>query len=980
MKLTLTTPLRKVLLAACALAYTAQAAEHTIGSNNALLFTAPAEDTVIVDISTGYFVDDTTTRTAEADIQVKNWNITNGHSTSTYTFNGSLVKHADAGEDGGNIQFNWSGARNQTWHFNGDLSGYTGDFLINGQVKLNFGGAAGTSISGTGDITVGGANPGTLIFNKQAGTSTITNGTINAQALQMNGGAGVIYEVSSQITATSFTAAAGTSIVMQAGSSLSVTNTAVNTDANITLNGGSLTLLNASSIGDLTLAGDSDLYLTLGLDTALSVGATDFTGASSIDIFASLEGELEAGREYVIFDAADSLTDASIFNVTLNALDASTYTTSINADGNLVVSLATSSFLTWTGGNGTWTEDADGWNTDAETGGAAIFNDGKFVTFDTADGATDVVSIAGTVTAGSIKVTGSGNLELVSDDTNAGIIAGDVQIVKDGTGTLTLATANTFTGGVALNAGTIIVDHDNALGTGNTTVASSATLVVKGVGHLDHMSYTLNSGATLELQGDGSDMSADSGIALAAGTTLSATGGGNLSVGGAVDAASITDRYERSSQGYTVRLEDDTTLTDNVRLQMTGSNTTITGEGVYEVHSVLLSATDDVNTTLTIDEGATLRVLSTVNDELANEGGFMLSNWPAGDNKVNVAGTLDLASGISDRDGSGTINIASTGSLIMRQGLTTHSGRGNKTINIDGGTLELHNQADTTNHANNGLIVNVDTGSTLKASGTANVYTSLNLDAAGTYTVAGDDLIYHNNVSVASVTIDSAASLSANSITVTNGTNTTTLTGKDGLKAQVSNNDITSNASLVAGASTGLSISDATITGDALSFTNTTLTNVVISSDVILGAGTVLDDVVLGSALTATQVANTSIPNSGGAELDALTFSIAGLENVTIKDSLTLSLGDLGTDFATALTSGEPFAFELAGVTESEFLTAYTNVTILFDEVAGQSSFTAVGYTVSAAGNIVLYIPEPSTATLSLMALAGLLARRRRRS
>ncbi len=42
---------------------------------------------------------------------------------------------------------------------------------------------------------------------------------------------------------------------------------------------------------------------------------------------------------------------------------------------------------------------------------------------------------------------------------------------------------------------------------------------------------------------------------------------------------------------------------------------------------------------------------------------------------------------------------------------------------------------------------------------------------------------------------------------------------------------------------------------------------------------------------------------------------------------------------------------------------------------------SALGATATDVGNnLVFYIPEPSTATMSLLALAGLLARRRRKS
>lgn len=58
----------------------------------------------------------------------------------------------------------------------------------------------------------------------------------------------------------------------------------------------------------------------------------------------------------------------------------------------------------------------------------------------------------------------------------SGIISGTAALVKDGAGTLRLTGANTYTGGSTVNAGTVEVGHDTALGTGSVTLGNGTTL------------------------------------------------------------------------------------------------------------------------------------------------------------------------------------------------------------------------------------------------------------------------------------------------------------------------------------------------------------------------------------------------------------------------------------------------------------------------------------------------------------------------
>ncbi len=101
--------------------------------------------------------------------------------------------------------------------------------------------------------------------------------------------------------------------------------------------------------------------------------------------------------------------------------------------------------------------------------------------------------------------------------------------------------------------------------------------------------------------------------------------------------------------------------------------------------------------------------------------------------------------------------------------------------------------------------------------------------------------------------------------------------------------------------------------------------------------------------------------------------TLDGLEDVfaaNVEGTLTLALTTLSGFDANTIT-----AFELDGV--SDLGMWYGNIYLVLDgELHQVLGVTQPG---GAGTNVILYVPEPSTATLSLLALAGLLARRRRK-
>ncbi len=138
---------------------------------------------------------------------------------------------------------------------------------------------------------------------------------------------------------------------------------------------------------------------------------------------------------------------------------------------------------------------------------------------------TSAIALVGSGTAsvhGKVILGGNGPIRVDPNGvfTLSGLIEGN-GFKKEGDGTLILTHANTYTGGTAVNAGTLRASHENALGTAlnGTTVAKGATLEIanKAIGA---EAVTLNGGT---LKGTGTAASLAGNVTLAASTPAGTT-------------------------------------------------------------------------------------------------------------------------------------------------------------------------------------------------------------------------------------------------------------------------------------------------------------------------------------------------------------------------------------------------------------------------------------------------------------------------
>ncbi|MDA0254888.1 MAG: autotransporter-associated beta strand repeat-containing protein, partial [Planctomycetota bacterium] len=315
-------------------------------------------------------------------------------------------------------------------------------------------------------------------------------------------------------------------------------------------------------------------------------------------------------------------------------------------------------------------------------------------------GATLLVENGGTLSIGSLSGGGTtggrvnltnGSLNvggLDTDTTFSGVIEGGGRVTKSGTGTLTLAAANTYSGGTIISAGMIKAGSATALGVENAaasavTIASGATLDINGVsGNTGDFYYGMTiAGSGTEGQGALINTGANGSTSLR--QTPNITLSADATIGGSGNILMINGGYAAN----------DLDLADNT-LTKTGSNTlflcnTTVSAGTIDIQEGTLSHFNNAANasaaaiTLADATGATLAL-----NNLGLQVGSLAGGGATGGNVTLGSATLTLGGRNEDTSFGGL--ISGTGAVV-KTGTGTQTFAGANTYSggttISGGTL-----------------------------------------------------------------------------------------------------------------------------------------------------------------------------------------------------------------------------------------------------------------------------------------------------
>jgi autotransporter-associated beta strand protein len=132
--------------------------------------------------------------------------------------------------------------------------------------------------------------------------------------------------------------------------------------------------------------------------------------------------------------------------------------------------------LVWKGDGSVNLWDTSALNWTNLTLGVTFYANGDPVTFDDGGSTTPAVNLVGTVTPQFITLNSANNYSFIS--TNGGGIGGTASFTKTGTGSVTLNTSNSYSGGTRFTDGTLTLSNAFALPTTGTLAITNTTVVL----------------------------------------------------------------------------------------------------------------------------------------------------------------------------------------------------------------------------------------------------------------------------------------------------------------------------------------------------------------------------------------------------------------------------------------------------------------------------------------------------------------------
>jgi fibronectin-binding autotransporter adhesin len=633
----------------------------------------------------------------------------NSYTGATYINSGTLqignggtsggISNSSAVIDNGNLTFNRSDALGVSLPISGVGSltkqgastlFLTGNNTYSGATTISAGtlqiGAGGTSGAISNSTTI--ANSGSLIFNRSDNLSV--DGLISGTGTLTKQGAGRLTLGNTNIYLGGTFISAGTLALGPAASLANSTPIAVSNAATFDVSGpGGLTLNGAfaqtlvgsgtvtgsvtTAAGVLVIPGTSVGTLTFKNDLTLSGGRARFEVAGGSNDIITVNGNLalNSGQVQVIVLGAPLVNgNYKLFNYgTLSgdpnnipvvgfaqAGQLARLTNEVAGQIDLVIYTGTGANLTWAGDGG-----ANNWdvNTTPNWLGGLVFKNNDNVTFDDSS-VNFTVNLVSSLFPGSVLVNTTNSYTF----SGAGLVSGGSGLIKNGTGSLTVLTANDYGGQTTVNNGTLQLGNGTTAGRiGDGDVANTGAIVfnepagetvvavpITGSGSVS----TIGAGSTLTLTANnaiGGVTSIGTGATLQVGSGggTGATGNGNIQDDGVLtlNRSGLLSVAGSISGNGSVSLQGGGTYTLN------GNNTFTNGL------TIAAGSTLNLGSGNSLPEGGTAGLV-TVNGVLEMNARDETINGLAGNGNVrnnNGTGTNTLTIGSGDAGTNGVVTL-----------------------------------------------------------------------------------------------------------------------------------------------------------------------------------------------------------------------------------------------------------------------------------------------------------------------------------
>lgn len=533
-------------------------------------------------------------------------------------------------------------------------------------------------------------------------------------------------------------------------------------------------------------------------------------------------------------------------------------------------------------------------------------------------------------------------------------------------------------------------------GIGTLTLGQGSTLnsgVLFGNSNATGQTITMEQGSTWNISGDTNTLS---------GATIQTQGTGASTITGGTLTLSGTTTLNTADAGSTLTITSDVT---SAALTKTGAGTVTIGNDVT-IDGKLTLGNRDSNKTL-IDAGGTLELRGTSNTirgsmidlkdgTLITHGTTTISGGFDASGGTKYTGRIVVADGVTTISGAAwvsaqnlnALSVQDGGELVLKDvriqalnGREAHiSGNGDANINAHA-DLSVLNVSDAniivdSQNANDTLSFKLDSSKLTNERSSALVYngTATNSDfvnaSTGTTQVgkAANNVTLKGNGATATGVTTSDSGFTASSVSTVAGT-ATTFTGNVTVTVSLTAAAMATNADFIStGEVTGISSTSGRqvlFASDSASAIQSTFQSTGSGTTLTLGDGATLT---LGGALAASDGNNTFTLTLGGkVTLDFTTEVKAAIADLSMGTTLDVLL-------ATNVNFGGGTSL-LSEATASDYITLASDSGL---------ALTDSSQLILNGGNLLLTgavtVPEPATATLSLLALAALCARRRRKA